>query len=1364
MAGLDANTKLLWHANGGQGNKEVKDEGNNQIPLTLQGSAAIQTDDAIRRFGVGCLVLDGSGDYISITDHADWDVFGSAGTNWTIDFWVRHSSVSGRDCYVSQYQDSNNFWQIGHDGPGGLFIELFTGGSYKINLTGGGTVTNDTWHHICFIKHSTNVYGMYLDGKQTSYVSNSNTLSASANLHIGMFSTSSNPMHGYMDELRIINDNPFGATPNVGLTDTITVPDAPHTSDGNTKLLLHFEDITDSGNTNHTADITYNGNAQHTGVRRFGRGSADFDGSADYITVADSADWDILPQTNFTIDAWVKFDDHAGSEAIVHQGEDTSNFWMLYHNHGDGWHWQVSGNSVYDLATGVEVTDIAWHHIAVCQVGATVGVYMDGVQIGYIVPGASDTFAAALQIGNRTTGGTYFYDGKIDGLRITHNNAFLASPNVGKTDTITVPTAAHTSDANTKLLMHFDYSCLKDDGNTNHGQFGGNNNIVVFPTTGGPEITATWGRFGNGGLFLDGNSDYANRDITAHFSMGITEFTVEAWVYCNTNTTHDVIIDLGQGGNDGIRLNINTSQQISTYLEGTQTVFSPVSDERPRCGSWYHIAIARDSSTNYRGFINGRLISSTTSTTHIITGTPGATRQITIGRDTNGSFYFDGYIDSVRVSNVARYTAAFTPSTDPFTNDGNTLYLTNMEPLDVSADGGRDPEIEHGEQFFNTAIADRGPERRFGQGALYFNSTGRVQIADHTDWDIAGTNTAGAGNGDFTVDFWFKYAVTPSGTHQFITQYQDANNHWSIWHESGSTHGLSFTLNVGGSALKLGDNTSTPRQIQDTDWHHCALVRVATGATANYALYCDGVCVDIGTSANTATFSSELGIGRYPGFAGNWNGYMDEIRIQNSNVFGADPTTQEENIAVPLTPHTADGNTHLLLHCEDVFDDGDTNHGVNGLGNITYYSATQHTGISRFDDGSMSFSGAATSYLTYPDSTDWNRSSDFTIDFWGKCIAKDGANIVSWIGQGNNTANDRWQLRISSTSIEYDGYSGGTRTVFMVRGSLTTDIWDVGQWHHIAMTRSGNDYRFFVNGIQHGTTYTDSDAVGDSSDPLSIGRCQGGSGFRYYNGLFDSLRFTPSALWTSNFTPPRSTVASSSEDLLMKGDYDGRDSSSNNHTPTYGADASATAVKRFGAGGIYLDGNSDYVRVPDATPDFDICKSSAENWTVDFWVKHDSAPSLQCYFSQRQDASNYYFMINQVGQGIEFWYVSGGVARIDGDTFSNTDITDLVWHHIALCKVGSTWGMYLDGQQIGYVASVTVGAAFAGPLEVGRDSTNGWYHNGRIDEFRIQYGNYFSAAPVVGLTDTITVPTEEYSSGAPAPTVPVTGNQAVMFG
>lgn len=198
------------------------------------------------------------------------------------------------------------------------------------------------------------------------------------------------------------------------------------------------------------------------------------------------------------------------------------------------------------------------------------------------------------------------------------------------------------------------------------------------------------------------------------------------------------------------------------------------------------------------------------------------------------------------------------------------------------------------------------------------------------------------------------------------------------------------------------------------------------------------------------------------------------------------------------------------------------------------------------------------------------------------------------------------------------------------------------------------------------------------------------------------------------------------------------DSSPSNHTVSSAFTAQVdTAQKKWGSASCLLDGNSDYLSIPDSA-DWDI----STNWTIDLWVKHVDHDGTEDYVNQFEDGTNYWKFDHRHGTGLEFIMLSGGATIV---TLDSGEITDTNWHHAALCKVGNEYGLYLDGIQTGFVDDASMDT-FAGTLYIGAVGAPGDYHSGHLDEIRITKTNVFNAAPVNGLTDTITVPTRQYIS------------------
>ena len=101
------------------------------------------------------------------------------------------------------------------------------------------------------------------------------------------------------------------------------VPPAPPTDPdfSSVSLLLHGDGtdgsttFTDSSSNNFT--VTANGNAQiDTAVKKYGTGSMEFDGTGDSLTIADNAAF-AFGTGDFTVEAWVNFNDISGSQQIV---------------------------------------------------------------------------------------------------------------------------------------------------------------------------------------------------------------------------------------------------------------------------------------------------------------------------------------------------------------------------------------------------------------------------------------------------------------------------------------------------------------------------------------------------------------------------------------------------------------------------------------------------------------------------------------------------------------------------------------------------------------------------------------------------------------------------------------------------------------------------------------------------------------------------------------------------------------------------------------------------------------------------------------------------------------------------------------
>jgi hypothetical protein len=207
-------------------------------------------------------------------------------------------------------------------------------------------------------------------------------------------------------------------------------------------------------------------------------------------------------------------------------------------------------------------------------------------------------------------------------------------------------------DVFTKLLMHMDDSNFKDECGNNLV-----NNGVVFNNTNY--------KFGNGSMYFNGTPT-GNISINGDFNFGVLDFTIDFWIFAPLQSSNAGILTssiyASQWNYYPYAYNIifNNSNTISMYYHDSINGSSNLIDLITLTpNSWQHIAIVRNKTKLY-GFSNGILMKSYTISESQQFMCDNNT--IALGRhDARTSFPFNGYIDELRISNVARWITDFTP-------------------------------------------------------------------------------------------------------------------------------------------------------------------------------------------------------------------------------------------------------------------------------------------------------------------------------------------------------------------------------------------------------------------------------------------------------------------------------------------------------------------------------------------------------------------------------------------------------------------------------------------------------------------------------------------------------------------------------
>jgi hypothetical protein len=207
MAVDDSYTKSLLHFNGADGGTVFTDE--SAKVWTAKGNA--QLDTAQRKLGVASGLFDGSGDYITTADHADWWLDdGSASNKWTIDFWVRFAADPNATAMgiVEQYQSSSEFWGLYYASSlDDLYFQIRTGGANIVtaysNKAGGMAVGTGIWYHMAVVRNGTAGYAFYLNGSAWGTALDDSPMpNFTGTVNIGQFATGNN-LNGWLDEFRV---------------------------------------------------------------------------------------------------------------------------------------------------------------------------------------------------------------------------------------------------------------------------------------------------------------------------------------------------------------------------------------------------------------------------------------------------------------------------------------------------------------------------------------------------------------------------------------------------------------------------------------------------------------------------------------------------------------------------------------------------------------------------------------------------------------------------------------------------------------------------------------------------------------------------------------------------------------------------------------------------------------------------------------------------------------------------------------------------------------------------------------------------------------------------------------------------------
>lgn len=613
----------------------------------------------------GSWYFDGTGDYLTVSASSD---FGLVEQDWTV------------ECYAYIEGLTNGYgrlWYLEGDSSSaidGVYfsntnMSMGTATVWSVGDGTGGKYPQNKWIHIAVCHDSTNMR-MYIDGVQT--LTTSNNFYNSSSKKITLMSTNNGSYGGlgvgYIQDFRVLNgvakytSNFIPASTNPDI-----LPDTPSGVSGSSKLTKVID------------------------------GAVAFDGSGDYLTLADSTDFD--HQSTFTWECFLYLHAYDSSGTLIAEQRGSSTGMQWYINTSGAINFNRNGSTT--LVTGGVFTLKRWNHVAVSHDGTKIRIFINGNNVvESTTSNVPDNVSEPVTIGRVSGYTVYDLNGFISNLRFVNGTALYTS-------NFTPPTAPLTNVTNTKLLCcqsntPFNTgaepilntnstgitttSGTRTDTNSSsivlalpllnnssdvHASIKGSGSNKTVTANGNAAASSAQSKYYGGSYVLDGTNDNLTIPASSDFDFGTGAYTIEMWF----RTTADagwLFYDAGNS-NQGMRLCVGNNGGTSSNVGKLQFNEQVGNGDDPQNGTslvnngnWHHVAVCRGSSGDTtKMYVDG-----------ILEATGSANRNfdnnniVYIGQRSDGSGTdFNGYIQDIRVyKGAAKYTSNFTvtaPSVQP---------------------------------------------------------------------------------------------------------------------------------------------------------------------------------------------------------------------------------------------------------------------------------------------------------------------------------------------------------------------------------------------------------------------------------------------------------------------------------------------------------------------------------------------------------------------------------------------------------------------------------------------------------------------------------------------------------------------------
>lgn len=787
--------------------------------------------------------------------------------------------------------------------------------------------------------------------------------------------------------------------------------------------------------------------------------------------------------------------------------------------------------------------------------------------------------------------------------------------------------------------------------------------------------------------FFDGAGDYLQIAGDSDLAFGTNDFTIECFFYCNSLV--GFIYDGRTAGSQLTPTLFITGSAVVYYVGGTTRITSATLDTN----KWYHLVLSRVSGDT-RMFLNGLQTGSTYADSNNYINNTNRPR-IGVNGDSTNSF-FSGYVTNMRVLNGTGTTAPVVP-TDPLTPITDTQLLTCQSNrfVDNSANNFVITSFADARvstfSVFNNAQRYNGP---VGVESVYFPGYDNYALITQALIPINQQN--------FTIEGWIYLTANEAGLSEYPLLICDdafTEINWSFGVGPGNYLGFSWRTGLGVIQAYTGDTA-----LSFNTWYY-----VAISSNGNDLwLYVNGVkdTVFKGNLSNRMQTDNRTVIG---GLANTSSAFMYQGLVSNLSVTnGTGKYPGGTTFSVPTGPASPTAANQVLLFASPTAID--TNLTV-APKTVTYVGALATDPNSPFGTisgfptagGSAYFDGAGDSLTLTGSSKLAFGLNDFTIEcfFYANNIVTSG-----FIYDSRTAANQVAPTIGIGSSVVYYYVSGANR--------ITSGTLNPNMWYHLVVSRVSGNTRMFLNGVQAGSTYSDSNNYVNNAGRPRIGSNGDANNF-FFSGYLSGLRVLNGKGVTTVTVPTSPLVPIGGTQLLLNGTNSGiSDAAASNVIETVGNAQVSTVVKRYGSGSMAFDGTGDWLLVPH-NPNLNF---GTGDFTIEAWVNISDASASRSLIGKGTSTTGWGIYFNATPTLFIFNY--GGAI-----TYSNNyNLNQREWYHLAVTRAGlgtNNFRMFIDGFLI-HQATMTTDLSTTNNMYVGANRVAAVPMVGYVDELRITKG------------------------------------------